>query len=76
MPTRRFQGRDPRLVFLERVGRLGLLVEGARFVLVDPDPDQGAGEVVTTGQAVKRLAGKVFLNDLALEGDAVGSVLP
>ena len=59
---------------LERAGRPGVLVEGAGLVLVHPDSDQGAGQVVPTGQTVERLAGEILLNDLALEGDAVGSV--
>ena len=59
-----FEGRDPGLVLLDRAGRLGVLVEGAGLVLVDPDPDQGAGELVAARQAVERLAGKVLLNDL------------
>ena len=70
-----FEGRDPGLVFLDRVSRLGVLVEGAGLVLVHPDPDQGAREVVAARQAMERLAGEILLNDLALEGDTVGAVL-
>ena len=60
---------------MDRAGRLGVLVEGAGLVLVDPDPDQGAGELVAARQAVKRLTSQILLNNLALEVDAVGAVL-
>ena len=50
------ESRDPGLVFLDRAGRLGVLVEGAGLIFVHPNPDQGAGEVVPTGQTVERLA--------------------
>ena len=36
------EGRDPGLVFLDRVLRLGAFVEGTSPVLVHPNPDQGA----------------------------------
>jgi hypothetical protein len=47
----------------------------AGLVLLDPDPDQVAREVVAFGQTMQRLATEVLLNDLTLELDAVGSVL-
>ena len=71
----------------ERIGhsRLRRLVAGARLtrvapltgveVLVHPGPDQIARQAMVTCQAVERFAGKIFLNDLALERDSWGSVL-
>ena len=64
--ARAIEGRDPGLVFLDRGGRLG--------VLVDADLDQVAIRVVAACQIVERLDGEIPLNDLALARDAVGSV--
>ena len=41
-----FECGDPRLVLLDQVGRVGIVVEGPRFVLLDPDTDQLAGNVM------------------------------
>ena len=35
---------SPRLILLDQVSRVGIVVEGPGFVLLDPDPDQLAGE--------------------------------
>ena len=69
--TQAFSHLQSHYLFRDRFGR-----PGTRLVLVDPDSDQGAGKVVATCQTVEGLAGEILLNDLALEGDAVGSVLP
>ena len=61
-----FEGRDPGLVFLGRVRRLGVLVEGVGLLFVHPDPNQRAGQVVAASQALERLGGETLLNDLAL----------
>ena len=66
--------RNPGFVFLKRTGCLDVFVEGAGLVLVHPDSDQGAGEVVAMRQAVEGLAGEKLLNDLAPERNAVASV--
>jgi hypothetical protein len=52
------QRRDPRLVLLDQVGRPRVLVERARLVLLDPDPDQVAREVVALREPVQRLAAR------------------
>ena len=59
---------------MDRVGRLGILVEGAGLVLVDSDPDQSPGQVVAACKSVEGLADEIRPNHLALEGDAVGAV--
>src|ERR1700722_804656 len=43
-------------------------------VLVNPDPDQVARDVVTFGETVECLASEEFLGNLPLEVDAVGTV--
>ena len=49
------EGRDPGLVLLDRRGRSRIFVEGARLILLHPDPDQVAREVVAMGETVQRL---------------------
>jgi hypothetical protein len=53
---------------------MGILVKRPRLVLVHPDPDQVAREVVALRQTVERFAAQEFLNDKTLEIDAGGSV--
>jgi hypothetical protein len=48
------QGGDLRLVFLEKIGSSGILVEGAGFVFRHPDADQVARDVVALGETVER----------------------
>src|SRR3546814_13858414 len=62
------------LVVLDHVGRRRVLVERAGLVLLDPDADQVARDVVTLRQTVQRLAGENLLRDLPLELDAMGTV--
>src|SRR3546814_3014030 len=62
------------LVVLDHVGRRRVLVERAGLVLLDPDADQVARDVVTLRQTVQRLAGEKLLRDLPLELDAMGTV--
>ena len=59
-----FEERDPGLVFLDRDGCSGVLVEDAGRTLVDSDPDRGVGQVVAEAQAVERLVDEILLNDL------------
>jgi hypothetical protein len=66
---------DPGFVGLDQIGSTGVVVESAGFVLCDPDPDQIAAQVVPFRQTMQRLASEEFLGDLALERDAVGSML-
>ena len=49
-------------------------IERAGLVLLDPDPDQVAGDVVALRESVQGLAGQELLRDQPLELDAVGSV--
>lgn len=65
---------NARFIGLEEIGRRDILVERTRLILLDPDPDQIAGNIVALRQAVQRLAAKILLADLLLEFDAVGSV--
>jgi hypothetical protein len=37
-----FECRDLRLVFLKKIGRMGILIECPSLKLPDPDPDQVA----------------------------------
>src|SRR5271156_5584949 len=47
----------------------------AGLVLLNPDPNQIAADVMALGEPVKGLAGQKLLSDLALELDAVRAVL-
>ena len=75
LPDQPFEGGDPRLVLLKKVGRSGVFVEGAGLVPFDPDADQVARDIMALFQTVKRLASQIFLRDLTLKFDAVGSTL-
>src|SRR5919106_4019685 len=66
---------DPGFIRLDQIGGAGVVVEGAGLVLRDPDPDQIAAEVVPLRQTMQGLASEELLGDLALERDAVGSML-
>src|SRR5262245_9633992 len=55
--------------------RFKVVLEGASFVLRDPDADKITGQVVALRQRMQGLARNVFLGDLTLEFDAVGAVL-
>jgi NADPH:quinone reductase-like Zn-dependent oxidoreductase len=75
LPDQPFEGGDPRLVLLKKVGRSGVLVEGAGLVSFDPDADQVARDIVAFFQTVERFASQILLRDLTLKFDAVGSIL-
>ena len=75
LPTRRSKRGDPGFIRLDQVGGAGV-VEGAGLVLRDPDADQIAAQVVPLRQTMQGLASEELLGDLALERDAVGSMLP
>src|SRR5262249_233477 len=62
-------------VFLQEIGCADVVLEGASFVLRDPDADKITGQVVALRQRMQGLARNVFLGDLTLEFDAVGAVL-
>src|SRR5262249_14156032 len=59
----------------KRIGCADVVLEGASFVLRDPDADKITGQVVALRQRMQGLAGNVFLGDLTPEFDAVGAVL-
>ena len=65
------QSGDAHLILLQELSGLHILVEGARLVLGDPDPDQVARKVVAQGKSAQRLSREIRLNDLPLEGHAV-----
>jgi len=66
--------RDPSLVFAQQLGRRHVLVERTGLRLIDPDPDQVAGQVMASAERVKRLPAMVLGNDLTLEVGAVAAV--
>lgn len=68
------QLRDLGLILVQRRGCFGLGVELAGLNLLDPEPDQVAGDVVALGKAVQALSLQVGLGDLVLEVDAVTAV--
>jgi hypothetical protein len=61
-------------VFLEKIGSLGVFVQGAGFILLNPDPDQLTRNIMSLGKRVQALPGNEFLRDLPLERDAVGTL--
>ena len=67
--------RDLRLKFLEKTGGFHVFVKRAGFELRHPDADQVARDVMAPGQPVKGLASEIFLSNLSLELNTVGSVL-
>src|SRR5262249_24211152 len=60
---------------MQEIGSADVVLEGASFVLRDPDADKITGQVVALRQRMQGLARNVFLGDLTLEFDAVGVVL-
>jgi hypothetical protein len=63
---------DLGFVFLEEIGSLGVFVQGARFILLNPDADQLTRDIMPLGKRVQALPGNELLRDLPLELDAVG----
>src|SRR5499433_3404690 len=60
---------------MQEIGSADVVLEGASFLLRDPDADKITGQVVALRQRMQGLARNVFLGDLTLEFDAVGAVL-
>ncbi len=58
---------------LDQVRCLRVVIHRAGRILLDPDSNQIAGDVVTRRQTVQGLAGRELLRDLPLELNAVGS---
>lgn len=61
---------DPGCVDLDRVRCDGFVVKRSGLELLDPDTDQIARQLMSIGQAVERLAGKILLHDLTIELDS------
>jgi putative ABC transport system substrate-binding protein len=56
------------------IGSLGVFVQGAGFILLNPDADQLTRDIMPLGKRVQALPGNEFLRDLPLERDAVGAL--
>jgi hypothetical protein len=63
------------LIIPEKIGRRQIFIESARLKLVDPDPDQIAGDVMPLRVGMQCLAAQILLGNLLLELNAAGSVL-
>ena len=61
-------------VFLEQLGCLGVFIQAAGFILLNPHADQLSRNVVPLGERVSRLPGNKLLCDLPLELNAVGTL--
>jgi hypothetical protein len=59
---------------LKEIGGFSVLVEFAGLILGDPDADQVARQLVPPPESMQAFARDVFLRNLALERDAVGTV--
>jgi hypothetical protein len=68
------QRRNLGFVFLQEIGSLGVFVQGARFILLNPDADQLMRDIMPLGKRVQALPGNELLRDLPLERDAVGAL--
>ena len=58
-----------------QIGRDRILIKTTGLILLDPDPDQVARDVVAFGKPVQGLAAQVLLGNLPLVLGAIGSVL-
>jgi hypothetical protein len=68
------QRRNLGFVFLEKIGSLGVFVQGASFIPLNPDADQLTRDIMPLGERVQALPGNELLRDLPLERDAVGAL--
>ena len=53
---------------------LGVFVQGARFILLNPDANQLTRDIMPLGKRVQALPGNELLRDLPLELNAVGTL--
>ena len=60
--------------YLEEISSLRIFVQGADFILLNPDPDQLPRDIMPLGKPIKRLSGNELLCDLPFERDAVGTL--
>src|SRR3974377_698890 len=68
------QRRNLGFVFLEEISSLSIFVQGADFILLNPDPDQLPRDIMPLGKPIKGLSGHELLRDLPFERDAVGTL--
>ena len=68
------QRRNLGFVFLEEISSLSIFVQGADFILLNPDPDQLPRDIMPLGKPLKGLSGNELLCDLPFERDAVGTL--
>jgi hypothetical protein len=66
---------DLGFLFLDQIGGTGIVIEGAGLVSLNPDANELARDVMSLGESMQRLPGNELLGNLALELDAVGTVL-
>src|SRR5258707_4796688 len=60
---------------MQEVSSLGIRVQAARFILLNPSADQLAREIVPLGEPIKGLPSSVLLHHLPLKLDAVRTLL-
>src|SRR5882672_6081933 len=60
---------------MQQVSSLGIRVQAAGFILLNPNADQLAREIVPLGEPIKGLPSNVLLHHLPLELDAVRTLL-
>src|SRR5882757_9076825 len=60
---------------MQEVSSLGIRVQAARFILLNPNADQLAREIVPLGEPIKGLPSNVLLHHLPLKLDAVRTLL-
>jgi hypothetical protein len=66
---------DLGFVFMQEVSSLGIRVQAAGFILLNPNADQLAREIVPLGEPIKGLPSNVLLHHLPLKLDAVRTLL-
>src|SRR5438034_7720199 len=60
---------------MQQVSSLGIRVQAAGFILLNPNADQLAREIVPLGEPIKGLPSNVLLHHLPLKLDAVRTLL-
>src|SRR5712672_910637 len=60
---------------MQEVSSLGIRVQAAGFILLNPNADQLAREIVPLGEPIKGLPSNVLLHHLPLKLDAVRTLL-
>src|SRR5204863_251305 len=60
---------------MQEISSLGICIQAAGFILLNPDADQLAREIVPLGEPIKGLPSNVLLHHLPLKLDAVRTLL-